>query len=148
MKDRVLVARYLSEGKVMQLATTALGQPWVCSVYFVADSDMNLYWLSLPSRRHSREIAQSNKVAVTVAVKPGQPVIGIQAEGTAAIVTDPAHIEAIMKRYIEKYGIGKDFYKNFIDGRNQHVMYRFTPGAFVLFDEVNFPEEARREINV
>jgi uncharacterized protein YhbP (UPF0306 family) len=139
-----LIATYLEQGTVMQLATAKDNQPWVCTVYFVADKDMNLYWLSTPSRRHSSEIAENNKIAVTVPIKLDRPVAGVQAEGEATRVTGHAEIESLMKKYVEKYQAGTKFYDNFVNGKNEHVMYRFTPRQFVLFDELNFPDDGRK----
>lgn len=138
---------YLQQANYMQVATVAGGQPWVCTVHFVEDDDMNLYWLSLPSRRHSLEIASHNKIAVTVPIKFDLPVVGIQAEGIAEVVQEPARIEIVMKKYVEKYDIGQAFYDNFIAGKNQHAMYRFNPGKYFLFDEVNYPGEGRKAVD-
>jgi uncharacterized protein YhbP (UPF0306 family) len=129
----------------MQVATVQSGRPWICTVHFVADGQQ-LYWLSLPSRRHSREIAANDKVAVAIMVKPEQPVIGIQIEGRAAVVEDSEIIKKVMKSYVQKFGIGQKFYDNFVSGKNQHQLYRFTPETFVLFDEEHFAgDQARQE---
>ncbi len=124
----------------MQLATVRDNKPWICSVYYVADDEQQrLYWLSKPERRHSQEIAQNSQIAVAIAVKADKPVIGIQAEGKATEVKDAETVKAVMQRYIDKYGEGKDFYNNFVDGTNQHSLYCFTPERYVLFDEINYP---------
>lgn len=143
---RDLVGEYLEHAKVMQLATVSGGRPWICSVYFVFD-DKNLYWLSWPSRRHSQEIAAHDRVAVAVAIKLDRPVIGIQAEGRGQMVSDPDEVKRVMRRYVDKYGEGQEFYGNFLNGKNQHEMYRFTPEKLVLLDEEHFKgAEARQEI--
>jgi uncharacterized protein YhbP (UPF0306 family) len=139
MNARMLVRDYLKDSRVMQLTTVSKNRPWACSVYFVADEKMNLYWLSWPSRRHSKEIAKNSNVAIAIVVKPEQPVIGIQAAGRAEQVNDSKVVGQVMKLYVEKYDSGKDFYNNFIAGKNQHVLYQFIPDDYVLFDEVNFP---------
>ena len=41
----------------MSLATCVDNKPRVCEVHFVYDNDLNLYFRSLTSRRHSQEIA-------------------------------------------------------------------------------------------
>ena len=115
---------------------------------FVEDDQLNLYWLSFPTRRHSQEIAAHNKVAVAVPIKFDKPVTGIQAEGTAEIVTDRAVIADVMKRYVERYNSGQQFYDRFVAGQNQHVLYKFTPSKYVLFDEVTFPDDGRKEISL
>ena len=125
---------------MMQLATVRAGAPWICTVYFVADEQMNCYWLSYPTRRHSRELRDDKRAAVAIPVKyDNPPIIGMQFEGIAAAVKDPDEVRIVMERYVAKYGHGKDFHKKFEEGTNQHVLYRSTPTAGQLFDEVNFP---------
>jgi uncharacterized protein YhbP (UPF0306 family) len=131
---------------MMQIATVDNGQPWICTVYYVEDEGLNLYWLSLPTRRHSQEIEKYNKIAIAVPVKFDKPVVGIQAEGTAEAIKDADEIARIMEKYVAKYDSGKQFYDNFIAGKNEHWLYRVTPKSFVLFDEVTFKDNARKEL--
>lgn len=145
MKTSQLITKYLSKASIMQVATGMGDQPWVCSVYFVADKNHNLYWLSFPSRRHSQEIEKNQNVAVAIVVKTDKPVVGLQAEGRAQAVNDKELIKQIMKKYVAKYGAGKAFYDNFVAGKNQHVLYKFTPKQYVLFDEVNFAGDPRQQ---
>jgi uncharacterized protein YhbP (UPF0306 family) len=134
------ITDYLSRVFIMQLATIgADNTPWVCSVYFVTGDGLSLYWLSLPTRRHSIEIGHNPKVAVTMAIKTEQPIIGLGAEGTAETFHDVEKIELLMEKYINKYGNGKDFVDRLKAGTNEHVMYKFTPKKYVLVDEVNYP---------
>lgn len=139
MKDRA--QQLLAEQKAIQLATTANGQPWVCTVYFVADGDLNIYWLSLPERRHSKELTQNPNAAITTVVKQDLPVIGLGAEGEVSMVKDEVVVKAVMDLYIKKYGSGEAFYEKFIAGENLHHMYKFTPKKYILFDEVNFSKD-------
>lgn len=143
-----LVRGYLRNGRMMQLATVGGDQPWICTVYFVEDDDMNLYWLSLPSRRHSREIVDHSKVAVAVPIKFDKPVVGIQAEGVATVIVDKDVIARVMQSYVDRYDSGKQFYDNFVAGKNQHVLFQFKPTKFVLFDEVTFPDNGRQEVSL
>jgi uncharacterized protein YhbP (UPF0306 family) len=128
---------YLLQGTLLQLATCDDNQPWVCTVYYVADDQQNLYWLSFPSRRHSKELALNNKAAIAIVIKADLPVIGIQAEGTVEIVKDAKVVKKIMEIYVAKYKEGTKFYDNFVAGKNQHEMYKLSPSHFVLFDETN-----------
>lgn len=143
-----LIKQYLTDGKLMQLATSKDNIPWICSVYYVVDDKQNIYWLSYPERRHSLDIAANHDVAVTVAVKQDVPVIGVQAQGVASKVKSPTTVARVMYLYVKKYGVGKSFYKNFTLKTNKHVLYRFTPSKFVLFDEENFGMNNPQEIIV
>ncbi|MDT4847546.1 Ribonuclease H [compost metagenome] len=133
------VDEFLALGPVMQLATSRENVPWISTVYFVADDERNIYWLSLPGRRHSEEVVGNPRVAVAIAIKQDLPVIGIQAEGSVTIVDDAATVEKILANYVKKYdGAGKEFHQRFVEGKNKHQLYKLTPSSLVLFDEVHF----------
>lgn len=136
----------LQTARLMQLATVRSGKPWICTVYFVTDNAGCLYWLSLPTRRHSQDISHDGHVAAAIAIKADQPVIGVQVEGSAEPVREPEVIRQVMADYAAKYDAGHDFYTNFLAGTNQHVLYRLKPTAIVLFDEVHYPGDARRDV--
>ncbi len=145
MSPKEHIKKAVDEGKLMQLATVEGGRPWVCTVYYVGDEDYNLYWLSLPDRRHSLELERDPHAAITIVVKHDKPVIGVQAEGTVDTVNDPELVKKIMQSYVDKYSAGKDFYDNFVAGRMLHRLYRFTPSRYSLFDEVNFKDSSPEE---
>jgi len=146
MKAAELADKYLAEKHAMQLATVADGQPWICTVYFVADGERNLYWASLPNRRHSQEIGSNPKVAAAIKVKgvKGEPVIGIQVEGLAERLEAPD--KAIVQAYAKKFGRDAQWIKDMLQGSTQHRMYKLAPSAVYLFDEVNFPGGERQAV--
>lgn len=133
----------------MQLATAAmpLGQPWICTVYFVI-RDGCFYWLSYPERRHSRELADNPKAAVTIAIKQDLPVIGLQAEGEVTEVTDLSEASRVLARYVKKYGSGQQFIELLKHGSNHHKLYKLTPARVMLFDETQKNQPAYREIKL
>jgi len=148
MKPDELADQYLGEQHMMQLATLAGDQPWCCTVYYVHDKDRNLYWASLPSRRHSQEIAQHNKVASAIAVKftKGEKVIGIQVSGTAEQLEPSETIRPVAEQYAEKFGRDEQWINDFVAGRTEHRLYKLSPGSIDLFDEVNFPNGERQKV--
>jgi uncharacterized protein YhbP (UPF0306 family) len=147
MDPQAVIKRYLEQQHMMQLATLGGSNPWICSVYYVIDEDYNLYWASLPSRRHSLEIAGQANVAaaVPVAFTKGQPVAGLQIEGSAEMVEDPMAIKPIAERYAAKFGRDDEWIRNFTARKTEHRLYKLTPTSYVLFDEINFPKTARQE---
>ena len=133
------IDEFLALGTVMQLATSRDNAPWISTLYFVADDQRNIYWLSLPGRRHSEEVVANPRVAIAIAIKQDLPVIGIQAEGSVTIVEDASIVEKILASYVKKYdGAGKEFHQRFVEGKNKHQLYKLTPSSMVLFDEVHF----------
>lgn len=72
----------------LSLATVKDNLPWVCEVHFAYDDELNLYFRSLPSRRHSQEIAENPNVAGNIIEQ--HPLekypLGIYFEGTAEML--------------------------------------------------------------
>lgn len=137
------VKSYLQgDAPTMQLATVQSGRPWVATVYFVADDDMNIYWLSWPERRHSQELIGQSDVAAAIVIKVDQPVIGIQLAGQAHEVTDETTVQQVMKLYVAKYNKGHKFYAAYTAGTNHHHMYKLTPSDISLFDELTYPDSS------
>jgi uncharacterized protein YhbP (UPF0306 family) len=72
----------------MSLATVKDNKPWVCEVHFAYDENLNLYFRSLTSRRHSQEIAQNPNVAGNIVRQHnlGEYPTGVYFEGTAKLL--------------------------------------------------------------
>ncbi len=150
MDLKKLIKEYLSQAKMMQVATVNNDQPWICTVYFVADRNLNIYWISTPARRHSEEIKNHSKVAAAIPIKyvPGEKVVGLQVEGEASLIEDAEEIKSAMRLYTDTYNRGEDWYKDFLAGKNNHKVYKLKPRAFVIFDEESFPGDPRQEFNL
>jgi nitroimidazol reductase NimA-like FMN-containing flavoprotein (pyridoxamine 5'-phosphate oxidase superfamily) len=119
----------------MSLATCANGKPWVCEVHFAYDDDLNIYFRSLESRRHSQEIASNPNVAGNIVeqhdltMKPR----GVYFEGTAEKLENvtednPAYI-AISKRM----GLGPELLEE-AQKEDGHKFYKISVENFYLFD--------------
>jgi len=150
MNAKELVNKYLKESYMMQLATVSGSQPWICTVYYVLGEDNKIYWLSLPSRRHSKEINNHSKVAVAIPIRfiNGKEVVGIQIEGKAIQLNPKPEQADIIKRYANKFGRSKEWVETYLNNKTDHKLYEFTPKNIVLFDEVNFKEDPRQEYKV
>ncbi|MEX2007458.1 MAG: pyridoxamine 5'-phosphate oxidase family protein [Candidatus Levyibacteriota bacterium] len=144
-----LVRDYLKEARMMQVATSKDNQPWVCTLYYASDDNQNIYWISKPDTRHSKELMANKKVAVAIPVKFNTlTVVGLQVEGEAEEVSNLDEIKKYVKLYSDKFKRGEGWYQDFLLGKNEHKLYRINPKMFVLFDAVNFPDNPRQEIRV
>lgn len=146
-KVRGLIEDYLKEAKLMQIATSKENQPWACSVYFAYDTLLNLYWVSLPTRRHSQEIVDNSKVAGTIVLPhtPGDKVRGIQFQGVAKELVDKKQIKEAIAFYAKRFNMASKRVNAIINNKDGHVCYVIKPKTLVLFDEVNFPKTPRQE---
>ncbi len=76
----------------MSLATVSGNKPWVCEVHFAYDDQLNLYWRSLKSRRHSQELAVNPNVSGNIVRQfaLGETPLGLYFEGTAKLLEGEA----------------------------------------------------------
>ncbi len=138
---------YLEKARMMQVATAKDGQPWVCTVYFVYDENLNLYWISKTTRRHSEELQINPKVAGVIVLPhtPGDDVRGIQFQGIAKELPTKELALTGVEIYAKRYSMEPERAEKILSGSDGHVCYKIEPSMFVLFDEVNFPDDPRRE---
>lgn len=147
---RQLIENYLKEAKLMQLATSIDNQPWVCSVWFAADENLNIYWFSSAIRRHSEEIMKNQKVAVAMALPhtPKDPPRGLQLQGVAEMLTKQSDIDKAISVYKNRIFPEATIQKLLTEKENPHMFYKIKPTQFVLFDAVNFGDNWRQEYNL
>lgn len=154
-KDKLekLIREYLDKGALMQVATANGSQPWLCNVWYSYDDDLNFYFISGNHRRHCEEIRNNEKVAGAIVHstfnKLGQLGRGITFEGTAEELS-PLKSGKAFDNYLKRwpkatmYITKKDILKNLTKTR----FYKITPKMIVLFDEVNYPDQSRREFHI
>lgn len=130
-----VIRDYLPDIIHMSLATTSGDSPWVCEVHFAYDDSLNLYFRSLPSRRHSQEIASNPKVAGNIIIQhpPGLAPKGVYFEGTAKQLADDDELmtanDCIKKRLNPPGDILEEAKRE--DG---HKFYKVTVSKYYVFD--------------
>lgn len=132
----------------MQLASASDNKPWACNVWFAADKNMNIYWFSSTTRRHSHEVANNPHVAAAICLPhtPSDPYArGVQLQGTAEQLTNPVDIAIAMKCYVGKIFNLKQVKEFMANLEKPHRFYRIKPELIVLFDTKNFPADSRQE---
>ncbi len=150
MNLKKLIREYLQKNLIMSLATSVNGRPWVCSVWYAIDEDMNIYWISSTARRHSREITNNTNVAGSMVLPqtPADAPRGVQFSGIAQMLTRKKDINKAMSVYAGRI-FSKEKIEEFMKSTiHPHRFYRVKPTQFVLFDAVNFPADSRQEFNL
>lgn len=146
MDLRSLISDYLVKAIMMHIGTSHGSNPWVTTVYFASDTNLNLYFLSRKNRRHSREISNNNNVAGAIVLPHnyGDKVRGLQFEGKCRELKDD---EALNGRsiYERKFWIVEDRVLNQQQGVDMEGVYQIVPERYVLFDELNFPDNPSQE---
>ena len=145
---RKLIEEYLDSARLMQLATAIDNQPWICSVWYAFDQNLNIYWFSSITRRHSQELKTNNKVAGAIVLpqQPSDPPRGLQFEGVALELNKKEDVSQARSNYQNRIFDGQTIDQLIANPVKPHRFYQVRPAKFVLFDTVNFPDNARQEL--
>ncbi len=118
----------------MSLATSKDGKPWVCEVHFACDDELNLYFRSLASRRHSQEIAENPFVAGNIVKQHqlGQSPVGVYFEGKAEMLPASNDQAIAFQSLKAKIGLGDETIAEAMrdDG---HKFYKITVQNWYVF---------------
>jgi uncharacterized protein YhbP (UPF0306 family) len=142
-----LIREYLPGIFHMSLATSSDNKPWICEVHFAYDDQLNLYFLSKPSRRHSQEIAKNPNVAGNIVKqhRSDEKPRGVYFEGIAKLMENIDEDSPAYALYDKKFGISPNTLEEIKIDPAGHKFYKITPSNFILFDTVNFPDNSRQE---
>jgi nitroimidazol reductase NimA-like FMN-containing flavoprotein (pyridoxamine 5'-phosphate oxidase superfamily) len=125
----------LERENTLVLATTANdGTPAATPLFYYSDGERNLYWLSSPDSRHSRNLSARPRVAVAIfaQVVDWTEIRGVQMEGVAEAVTEPATRAAILAQYRRRFALGPELDE--VIGRS--TMYVFRPAWWRNIDSL------------
>ena len=118
----------------MSLATVSNNRPWVCEVHFAYDEELNLYFRSKASRRHSQEIAQNPYVSGNIVkqFELGEPVVGVYFEGTAEQL---AHVTEESPAFValQRLGLKTDALTEAENEADGHKFYKITVKNWYAF---------------
>jgi uncharacterized protein YhbP (UPF0306 family) len=129
-----IVREYVDKSIHMSLATSSGNKPWVCEVHFVYDDNLNLYFRSLKSRRHSQEIAANPNVAGNVVKQHavGEYPHAVYFEGTAELMTDETARQAIFPRFKERIDASDEILED-AKQEDGHQFYKITVKNWYAF---------------
>ncbi|OGG06322.1 hypothetical protein A2872_01170 [Candidatus Gottesmanbacteria bacterium RIFCSPHIGHO2_01_FULL_42_12] len=139
-----LVLKFLKTNKLMAVAT--FGKfPWIASVYYTYDRDLNLYFLSDPTTVHAQQIINNPKVAVSICNSLqdiNKPKRRLQLWGIAEQISGLDKVKLALKLWKDNLGIinPKLTYKSV-----KSSMFKITPKRVKLFDQELFKVEDGKE---
>jgi len=132
-KQLDLIAALLSEQTTLSLATTGEdGQACVAPLFYIADKELSLYWLSSESNLHSRNLHRTPRAAATIYRNAAswKQIRGVQMRGAVSKVTDPERRAALLQSYCERFSIGRVLRLAI----RQSALYAFQPEFFRYLD--------------
>ncbi|MBP9816062.1 hypothetical protein KBD09_02385 [Candidatus Woesebacteria bacterium] len=142
-----IIREYLPGIIHLSLATVRDNTPWVCEVHYAYDDELNLYFRSLTSRRHSQEIAINSKVAGNIVKQHSLEDIpvGVYFEGTALMLDNEDEMAIACACIKEILG-----YKgNMIAEAKQddgHKIYKITVENWYVFGRFGLPRGQKHKL--
>ncbi|MGA2350278.1 MAG: pyridoxamine 5'-phosphate oxidase family protein [Terracidiphilus sp.] len=127
------VATLLRQQTTLSLATTdQKGEPCVAPLFYIADEELVLYWLSSERSLHSRNLLANPRVAATVHsnAQSWREIRGLQINGLASKVIAPERRAPLIKNYSERFKLGTLFRVAI----QQSALYALEPDSFRLID--------------
>jgi nitroimidazol reductase NimA-like FMN-containing flavoprotein (pyridoxamine 5'-phosphate oxidase superfamily) len=126
---------YLPSVVHMSLATAANNRPWVIEVHFAYDDDLNIYFRSKPSRRHSQEILKNPYVAGSISENHsvGQKTRAVYFEGKAELIVGVGENHPAFKTLSKRLKLGDETLKD-SKSPDGHKFYKITVTDYYLTD--------------
>ena len=145
-------SKYLKSQRLMTLATCA-DNPWVATVYFTIDDDLNFYFVSSPQSKHCKDIMINDRVAMNVAdshTPNSAKKLGIQAQGIASQVKGWERTKILLKMWhraapgMEEVVNVKNMKEKIISSR----VYKIRPAFVKYFNKKLFGEEGYKTVRL
>lgn len=122
----------------LSLATSKDNHPWVCEVHFAYDQELNLYFRSLSSRRHSQEIAANPVVAGNIVHQHerSEYPLGVYFEGTARLLSPGDEQEIAAAAILERLNVAPDIIEQAKDPAGPQF-YKITVSTYYVFGKLD-----------
>ncbi|MFD0556045.1 uncharacterized protein YhbP (UPF0306 family) [Stackebrandtia endophytica] len=151
---RKLLDDYVTQAKVMQLATTdADGAPVVCNLWFASGLRPDRLWfISRENRIHCDNLRERPKVAGSILDTMldelgGTPVRGVTFTGTARQLPTTGvdqQIDAYLSRWPKAHNAIDP--ERLANRETHHRIYQIDVTAWVLYDEIGAPKAPRQPV--
>ena len=103
------IAALLREESTLALATIdEQGQACVAPLFYIADEELTLFWLSSQTSLHSENLKRVPRAAATVyrQTENWKDIRGVQLRGSVTVIAEPRRRRALIKRYCERFQLG------------------------------------------
>ena len=141
-KLKTYILDYLAKNRRMTLATSENNVPWAATVMFAYDPDLNLYFISVPDSRKTKNLETNPRVsgAINEFQKTPGKILGVQLEGTAEILDknkNTKELEIYKKRF--------DWADEYL---HDHELYKIIPKKIYYLDDELFGPGGREELEL
>ena len=151
-QDLEQVKKYLKNHFQLVLATVGT-HPWVCTLYYSIDNDLNIYFLTSPKTIHGQQLAKNSKVAAAISDSPQTPTAkkkGLQIYGLCKQISGARKVTHAITLWKQTLGVtSKDYsYEGMIKKAISGRMYKITPKKIKFFNEELWEEGMEKLIEL
>jgi len=142
-----VIREYLPYVLHLSLATERDNAPWVCEVHFAYDDDLNLYFRSLASRRHSMEISENPKVAGNIIKQHSldESAVGVYFEGIARLLEADEELKIAYKCIKERLHAEDNILEE-AKKKDGHKFYKITVKNWYVFGRFGLPHGQKHKL--
>ncbi len=132
----------------LSLATSVNDQPWTTEVHFAYDDDLNLYFRSLSSRRHSQEIDRNPHVSGSIIRQHqiDEYPFGVYFEGKAEQMADENDRMQAFTAISKRFGLGREILDEAMQPSG-HQFYRITVSKYYVFGKLDGDKGQKYELD-
>lgn len=143
-----IIREYIPDVMHMSIATSQDNKPWISEVHFAYDDELNLYFISRPSRRHSLEVAENNQIAGNIIKQhgKGEKVRGVYYEGMIEMLEHVTEDHSAFVSYHKRFDVDVAVLAEQQE-ENGHRWYKIAISKFYLFDELEMNPAGKYELN-
>lgn len=136
------VLDFLAAKKLLIIATYG-EHPWIASVFYSFDKDLNIYFISSPSTIHGKQMEKNNKVSATIVdsnQKPSDVKRGLQIYGQVEKVSGINKVRHALRLWKDFLNIQRPdiSFENMKKGIYKGRVYKLVPKKIKLFDQEKF----------
>jgi len=138
------IEKYLKSHKQFALATYG-DHPWIATMYYGVDDDLNIYFLTSPDTIHAQGVYKKSEVAAVIADSPQDPKskkVGMQIYGIAKELEGEKEIKDGFKVWCGALDVTdpKYSYEGIKSGDLHHRLYIVNPKKIKYYNENLFEE--------
>lgn len=137
---------FLKKNGILTLAVASENTPWLCTLYYGIDDQMNLYVVTDPNNNHGKIMTKNPKVAFNIFDSHQlvtNPKKGLQGKGLISIVKGQKAVsEALEFWHKANPGVeNRIIVKNILDEESDTKLFKITPTHLKYYNDQLYGKE-------
>lgn len=140
------IFQFLKQNSILTLAVASENIPWLCTLYYGIDDQMNLYVVTDPNNNHGKIMARNPIVAFNIFdshQKITEPKKGLQGKGKISIIKESKSVTSALGLWHKANpGIEERITaKNILDTSSDTKIFKITPTYLKYYNDQLYGKE-------